>query len=272
MKVSNKSPVATNEVAMKESILLVDDNADFVDSVKDVLEQEGYKVVTAADGKTALTILESAPFALVLMDIRMPGMNGVDCFLQMKSKYPDIRVILFTAYALNDLIRTAHENGVLAVMKKPLIMNDLLQAIEQSHEVTDSSGYVLVVEDDQAMSDNLAEVLSAEGYKVTVARDGIEAVIGSRARKVDILLVDMKLPKLNGLEVYRHIKAVQPHVAAIIMTGYARELKGLVDQALKENAFAFIAKPLDLTELLKLLDAVALAKNETFKKTGPETF
>jgi two-component system, NtrC family, response regulator HydG len=258
---------------MEENILLVDDNTDFLDSVKDVLEQEGYKVVTAVDAKTALSLVESASFALVLMDIKMPGMNGVDCFLQMKSRYPAIRVILFTAYALTDLIQIARDNGVVAVMKKPLEMGDLLQTIEMSSKPAEPSWRILVVEDDRTLCDNLIDVLNAEGYRVAVAHDGIEAVAESQSDAVDILLLDMKLPNLNGLEVYRLIKSAQPDVVAIIMTGYAKELNDLVDQAISENAFTCITKPLDVDELLTILNAVDSARrNGTYRKPRPETF
>jgi two-component system, NtrC family, response regulator HydG len=255
---------------MKENILLVDDNIDFLDSVKDVLEQEGYKVATAGSGEAALSMIEFEPFAMILMDIKMPGINGVECFLRMRSRRPDVRVILLTAYALNDLIQTAHENGVLAVMKKPLEMNKLLHAIAAFQPLTDSSRRVLIVDDDQALCDNLAEILRSEGYRVDIATDGAEAVKASLTHAVDILLVDMKLPKLNGLEVYRLIKSAQPDVGTVVMTGYAKELANLVDQALQENAIALITKPLDMAALLKLLKAIVVERTD--KKPGLETF
>jgi two-component system, NtrC family, response regulator HydG len=158
-------------------------------------------------------------------------------------------------------------------MKKPLEMGDLLQTIEMSSKPAEPSWRILVVEDDRTLCDNLIDVLNAEGYRVAVAHDGIEAVAESQSGAVDILLLDMKLPNLNGLEVYRLIKSAQPDVVAIIMTGYAKELNDLVDQAISENAFTCITKPLDVDELLTILNAVDSARrNGTYRKPRPETF
>ena len=77
----------------------------------------------------------------------MPGMNGVECFLKIKEHQPDVRVMLFTAYALNDLVRKARHNGVLAVLKKPLKIAQLLKMIEKALN-SDESHCILVAEDD----------------------------------------------------------------------------------------------------------------------------
>jgi CheY-like chemotaxis protein len=114
---------------MKTRILLVDDNADFLDSTKDVLEDAGYQVDVATNGVDALNQELNAPFDVVLMDIKMPGMNGVETFIQMKKNNPHVRVVLFTAYALEDLVEEARNEGVCEVLNKPLDMEKLLGTI-----------------------------------------------------------------------------------------------------------------------------------------------
>jgi two-component system, NtrC family, response regulator HydG len=243
---------------MGERILLVDDNVAFIDSVKDVLEVEGCVVDTAHSGEDAVAMVENADYALVLMDIKMPGMNGVECFLKMKASNPRVRVILITAYALTDLIKTACDNGVWAVMKKPLDMGTLMQTIATARQET-ACGCILVADDDRALCDNLYEILSANGYHVAVACDGQAAIDLADKQPFDILLLDLKLPERNGLEVYRHIKAKQPHLMKILMTGYADEMKALIDQAISESVYTFMTKPLKMEQLLKLVDEVAQA-------------
>ncbi len=114
------------------NILLVDDNIAFIDSIKDILEDGGYEVETAESGEAALKCIRNRSFSLVLMDVKMPGMNGVECFFHMKQMNPDVCVILFTAYALTELIQKAHDNGVLAVLKKPLEMEVLIDVVAQA--------------------------------------------------------------------------------------------------------------------------------------------
>lgn len=244
---------------MKGKILLVDDNVSFIDSVKDVLEDEGYNVVTALSGEEAVSLTPKDSFDLVLMDIKMPGMNGVESFIRMKEMNPDVKVILFTAYALEDLIQQALDEGAWAVLKKPLDLDYLLSAIKEV-KGQENSGYILIADDNKALCDNLIETLSGQGYNVAVAGNGPDAVQEMDHQTFDILLLDMKLPGLNGLEVYRRVKARQPTVVTILMTGYAEELSDLINQAVSENAYTCLPKPIDMNELLLLLNKVSMDK------------
>jgi CheY-like chemotaxis protein len=242
-----------------EKILLVDDNGAFIDSIKDVLEDEGYEVTTALSGEDAVSLIQKDSFDLVLMDIKMPGMNGVESFLRMKEMNPDVKVVLFTAYAFEELIQQALNEGALAVLKKPLDLVYLLSIIKEIKE-QENGGYILIVDDDKALCDNLAETLFEDGYNVAVACNGHDAIQEIEHQTFDILLLDMKLPGLNGLEVYRRVKAKQPTVVTILMTGYAEELNDLINQAVSENAYTYLTKPLNINELLILLNKVSMDK------------
>ena len=120
---------------MGAQILLVDDNEDFLDSTRDVLEEEGYRVSTARDGEQALSLMDQDLFDVVLMDIKMPKMNGVETFIKMKEKKPDIKVVLFTAFVLSKLIRLAHQEGALAIYDKPINMGELLALLKNSTDM-----------------------------------------------------------------------------------------------------------------------------------------
>jgi two-component system, NtrC family, response regulator HydG len=241
---------------MQGKILLVDDNVAFIDSIKDVLEEEGYGVQTAYNGEEAMALVAENDFALVMMDIKMPGMNGVECFLRMKAANPRLRVILMTAYALTDLIQTACDNGVWAVLKKPLDMQTLIGTIAaaRSHG---RNGYILVADDDSALCDNLRELLTVGGYCVAVAHDGQTAIDMAKQQTFDLLLLDLKLPEVAGLEVYRRIKVLQPQLTTILITGYADEMQDAIGQALDESAYTFMTKPLKMERLLELVDEVS---------------
>lgn len=251
-------------------ILLVDDNIAFIDSIKDVLEDEGYHVVTADSGEAALKRTQDQPFDLVLMDIKMPGMNGVESFIRMKQMDPDVRVILFTAYALDELIQQAHDHGVLAVLKKPLEMDVLIKAVEEASCCL-KGGCILIADDDKALCENLYDTLSESGYNVVMAH-GAEAVIKAAAREqYDVLLLDMKLPERNGLEVYRQVKKMQPSLITIMMTGYADEMRELIRQAIQESIYTLLPKPIDMNQLLNLLEkAIEERTRNNIKKPKTE--
>jgi CheY-like chemotaxis protein len=117
-----------------------------------------------------------------------------------------------------------------------------------------------VADDDKSLCDNLCEVLSDHGYEVCAAYDGEQAVSKVGRSHIDILLLDMKMPRMNGLEVFQRVKALQPGIAAIIITGYAMEMKGLIQQCMEENAFAYLAKPLEISRLVELIKQITVEK------------
>jgi CheY-like chemotaxis protein len=253
---------------MKGRILLVDDNEEFLDSTKDVLNDVGYDIVTATSGEEGIELAGTQTFDVILMDIKMPGMKGVESFIEMKRRNPKVRVIIVTAYSVEDLMRQAVDEGVLAVLSKPLDMDRLFRTIEDAKS-DGNGGLVLAVDDDKEICNNFVDILGERGYEVTAAYDGEEAVTKAKTNSFDILLLDMNLPLLNGLEVYRRIKTIQPNIVAIVVSGYAQEMDSLIMQALKENAHTFLRKPVSMGQLLGLVEGICsgLRKN-TYHKPG----
>ena len=253
---------------MRAKILLVDDNEDFLDSTKDVLETEGYQVVTAANGEDAVALAGSQHFNIVLMDIKMPGINGVESFLKMKAQNPEVQVILFTAYSLEDLISQARAEGVLAILPKPINIPELLKTITVVLE-KNRGGFILVADDDPDFCNSLADVLKEAGYQVSATSDGDQVKRIATAECIDVLLLDMKFPPYNGLEIYRQIKQIQPEIITIIVTGYAEEMDTLIHQALDENVYTFLTKPLELEKLFAIIREVLHGKEcGTIQKPG----
>jgi CheY-like chemotaxis protein len=254
---------------MKGRILLVDDNEDFLDSTRDVLEIEGYDVVTATNGPEAIARAAAEAFDLILMDIKMPGMNGVESFIEMKKHNPRIEVIMATAYSVQDLITQALKEGARAVLQKPLNLARLFDTIREIRS-RGAGGVVLVADDDRALCDSLRDTLEQAGYSVCTAYSPAEVIREVEERRFDLLLLDMKMPILNGLEVYRQVKAIQPDIVAVLISGYAHEMNDLINTTLTESAHAFLRKPIDMQALLTVVDNVCAAKRAgTYAKSQP---
>jgi two-component system response regulator HydG len=117
-------------VPAKLKILVVDDNEDFCQNVTDILELRDYEVATASNGFKALEMVEQNGFDLVLMDIKMPGMDGVETFKKSKEIAPTTPVIMITAYAVEDLIKEALREGAFGALRKPLDFDRLFKLIE----------------------------------------------------------------------------------------------------------------------------------------------
>ena len=248
----------------KLKILVVDDNEEFCRNMADILELKDYEVVTAYDGFEALELVKQNGFGLVLMDVKMPVMDGVATFKKLKEIAPDTPVIMVTAYAVEDLIQEALREGAFGALKKPLDFDQIFKLIERA---IPNGALILVVDDDENLCANMKDVLSNKGYRVSVAYDGNMAVEKARKNNFDIMLIDLKLPALNGLETYLSIRDFRPNVVAIMITGYSQEMSKLVQQALQENAYTCLEKPIDMDELLSLLGQIREEKNKgTLKK------
>ena len=105
-------------------IMVVDDDPRIRRTLSDILNLNGYRVVEAASGEEALS--RDLQVDCVLSDNKMPGMSGVELFEAVQKIRPGIPVILMTAFATNDLIRRGLQAGVIAVMEKPLDIEQLL--------------------------------------------------------------------------------------------------------------------------------------------------
>ncbi len=236
-------------------ILIADDEPNMRLTLQDIMEDEGYEVFTASTGEQAIDMCRSNEFDMVLMDVRMPGLSGVDAFREIRRYREGIKVILMSAYTVDDLKYAALDDGAIAFLPKPLDMQKTIQLINDARETA-----ILVVEDDVSVSQPLVEKLKAEGYKVTSTRSPHDALELVEQIKFDLIFVDVNLPSMNGLELYLAIKKITPSSVAIMMTGLEDEFISIAKQAVSKNAYTFLRKPLDIDHTLSLIERVSLRR------------
>ncbi len=119
----------------KAHILIVDDEATIRNFLVRVLERESYTVTAAQNGVEALRVLESLPVDLMLSDIRMDAMDGVDLLKQARERYPDLAVLLLTGHATVDSAIAALRHGALNYLLKPIKNEELVAAVVAGLEV-----------------------------------------------------------------------------------------------------------------------------------------
>ncbi|MBP2310061.1 acetoacetate metabolism transcriptional regulator AtoC [Azospirillum melinis] len=111
-----------------------------------------------------------------------------------------------------------------------------------------SAPAVLVVDDDEAIREMLAAVLTRDGLSVTTAADGVEAVAAFAAQRHAVVLMDVRMPQMTGLQALAEIRKLDRSTAVILMTAYAEV--GAAVQAIKDGAFDYVIKPFDIAEIL----------------------
>jgi DNA-binding NtrC family response regulator len=258
----------------RANILIVDDNINLSKTMSLILGRKGYIVTTAKDGPEAIERVKESPFDIIFMDIKMPFMDGVETYREIKKIRPDAIVVMMTAYAVEELVAQALKEGAYGIIYKPLDIERVVSLIGRTREKKQGA-MILVVDDDPGTCMTLEKILTKKNYQVGIAHDGEKAITMAKEKTYDIIFIDMKLPTLNGLEVFLKIKAIDPEVVAIIMTAYRQEMDDLVDAALNKRAYASIYKPFDIENLLSLTEGILEKKkrqemrggiNETEKK------
>jgi len=247
----------------RANILIVDDNISLAKTMSLILERKGYEATTAPDGPSAIKRVEERPFDLIFMDIKMPLMDGVQIYRKIKKIRPETIVIMMTAYAVENLVAKALKEGAYGIIYKPLDIEKMISLIEKSRKKKQGA-LILIVDDDPGTCTTLKNILLKKGYRISIAHDGEKALTMTQEKTYDIIFIDLKLPTINGLEVYLKIKEIDPKLVAIMMTGYCKEMTDLVEEALNNDAYTCIFKPLDIEKLLMLVEEILERK----KKAG----
>jgi len=241
-------------MAEKVKILVVDDEESAARTLGGILEDEGYSVDTAGDGNKAIEMVKKTHYNVIFMDIKMPGINGVEAFKEVKRIDPDAAVIMMTAYSVEDLIKEAIQEGAYACVYKPFDMEKVLKTIDEALK----GGLILIVDDRAADRETLKGILEDRGYRVATAKSGEEAVKRVKENGFDLCFVDIVMPMMDGVEVLRKIKEIKPDIPVIMMTGYS--LEELIKEAVKYGAYACLYKPFDIEKLLKIIAEVRLKR------------
>ena len=233
------------------NILVVDDQIGMLETFTDILADKGFHVEAAEDGFTAIDKVKEKFYDIIFMDIKMPGINGVQTFREIKKINDKVRVIMMTAYAVEDLVKEAIEEGAYTVVYKPFDMENVIRTIERVLKTQ----LVLVVDDRLEDRETFKDILESRGYKVAMAKNGHEAIqLVQKNEKIDIIFLDVKMPEFDGVATFEEIHKIKPEIPVIMVTAYTAD--EVVKEALDKGAYACLFKPLDMEKLVKLLDEV----------------
>lgn len=237
-------------VERKARIMVVDDDPAMLLSICDILEFEDYDVEAVKDGFEALEKASAERFDLVLMDINMPGMNGVDAFRKIRLISPTTVVVMMTGFSVEDLVEQALNEGAYTVLYKPLDIKNVLATV---HTVVDAS-CILVVDDEPDNRESLQMVLEDTGIRVALAENGKQAVEKVQENHFDIVLMDVGMPGMDAFEACERIVEMDPRVKVIFVT--AHELEEYSRKALSAGAFSLLSKPVEPDDMVTLVNSI----------------
>ncbi|HWE37564.1 MAG TPA: response regulator [Isosphaeraceae bacterium] len=234
------------------SILVVDDDTDICRNLTDILSDLGYRVDTAHDGPSALRLLERSHYDVALLDLKMPGMDGLELYREIKRRWAGTVALLVTAYATPATAAEALAAGAWKVVNKPVDFAGLMALVDEAL----GQPLVLVVDDDRDLCDSLWDLLRERGYRVGLAHGVEEAAEQIEGAGYRVVLIDLRMPDGGGEELFRRVRAAAPEARTILITGHRAELGGVVERVLSEGADAVCYKPFDVPSLLETLQSL----------------
>lgn len=174
---------------LKDTVLIVDDEADISLILKLQLEDAGYRTVRAADGVEALECLARQPFDLMLLDIKMPRMNGIQVLERARTDFPDVAVVMMTAHGSESIAVEAMKKGASDYLAKPFSGEDAVKKVERA----------IAYNRAQLENRRLQEALAREQQKVAAILEGMTDLLVAVDSKGRLMMVNRKVEEELGV-------------------------------------------------------------------------
>ena len=205
-----------------KKILVIDDEADIREIVRLYLAEEGFKVIEAGNGQDGILTAQREKPDLIILDIMMPGINGFEVAKHLKDdpNTHNIPIIILSVLAQDSQYR----HGILDYISKPFRQEELVGIIKKVFEKVKgrpNKKSVLIVDDDPDIVDIIAICLKDNNIVPEKAYNGLDALENIKTKNVDLILLDINMPGMNGFEVIKQLKLNKKtcDIPIVVLTG-----------------------------------------------------
>ena len=241
---------------MPEKILVVEDNEQNRILMRQILAHQGYEVLEAVDGLMGLEMARQHMPALILLDIQMPVMNGFMVIHELRNdpELKKIKVIAVSSFAMKGDREKALRADFDEYVTKPIDTRTFPELVKQvlsrKPTMNPRNPVILCVDDEEANLKLLENILVPRGYTVVRAASGKDALQKIKSQAIDLVLLDIIMPGMNGFEVCRQIKGDPklrniPVILITVLTEKQDRIRGI-----EAGAEEFLSKPFDQPEVL----------------------
>lgn len=280
-----------NETGRVQDVLVMEDETSLAKGLQMLLERDGYRVDVASTGHGAMDALRKKGFDLLVADLRLPDMDGMEVLREVKEKRPATKMIVITGYPSVSSAVDAMRLGVADYLPKPFWDDEFKAAVEkalrggknlylkQAPDIPSAPvewsvepapavrvaapdrqarHTVLLMEDEPSLGRGLKMVLAQEGYEVDLVDTGLNAIGSIGAKAYDLLVADLRLPDVDGLQVIRMVREASPETEVIVMTGYGSVPSAV--ESMKLGALDYLPKPFTDDEFKAAVEKALKAK------------
>lgn len=252
-------------------ILVIDDDRMNCDLLQAVLTRHGYDVHSATSGLDGLNLFRQHNPRVTILDLRMPGMDGLTVLKEIRAIDPHAPVIILGGGATELQENQARALRVTDFVRRGLSLDVLVEGVNRVVQQParkqeagaapagpDTGEAILIVDDEQLVRDLLVQFLNLRGYHALGATNGAQALAMVEQDPPDLILMDLMLPGMSGVEVLRRLREKHFSGAIIIVTGsYDEEL---LQDAWSLHPQEAISKPIDLDKLLAIIQLVLVCR------------
>lgn len=239
--------------------LIVDDEEGICKRLQRELKKNGFEVEYTTSPVGVIERLHNAkkkeePYELLLLDLIMPEVNGFKLLREIREARLDIDVVIITGYGDEEKAMEAIRLGAVDYLRKPISLEELHTAIFRIQQKREFEAKkilrhsILVVDDEIDLCRRIERELEKEGYQTTVAYDGVEGMDYFKNYRVDVVIADIKMPRMSGLEMLKACREITDDFVSIIITDHGDHETAI--EALKLGASNYLKKPISLEELI----------------------
>ncbi len=287
-------------------VLLVDDEVDYVRTMAERLEMRDLRSRVATSGAEALEMVRAEVPDVMVLDLRMPGIDGMEVLERVKEEHPQVQVVILTGHGSEAEEKEARALGAFEYLQKPADTGQLIDTItaawkrglkvaaeflresreefdrtmeaatwaeagEQDLAVgamekrpkeeprPDRTGLkVLLVDDEEDYVRTMAERMEMRDLGSDVALTGEQALEMLEGELPDVMVLDLRMPGMGGMEVLRRVKEAHPQLEVIVLTGFGSDEDEA--EARRLGAFDYLRKPVDLSDLVNTIRRAGRAR------------
>ncbi|MBU0730057.1 MAG: response regulator [Proteobacteria bacterium] len=259
-------------------VLIVDDNVDHRTILKGILQRNKMIIVEASSADEALDVLTGQKnFDLMLVDIDMPEKDGFELVRQIREerRLNQIHIVMVTGIGFRGDVAHASKLGIEGYLTKPVKGDELLKVLtmllalehpkdgrvltKHSEHPLDAKKFKILLAEDNAVNSKLAcHLLKRQGYDYVAVENGIEALEALKKDSFDLILMDVQMPEMDGLQATRRIREAgetagfNPKIPIIALTAHA--MQGDKERFIEAGMDDYLAKPMKVEGLVDIIE------------------
>ncbi len=244
----NESTPTTHKHSQDISVLVVDDHQGMLQSMGAILEDEGYQVSLAGSGYEVIEICQKQSFDVILMDVRMPGLDGLETVQRIKDYVKNTRIVMMSAYSVEEVKKKALQEGVVAFLQKPIDVEMVIKLIQQVEQPS-----ILLMLEDKNERQVLVNYFSQHNYYAHTTKFSQEVVDLARQVCFSVIIIDANMTTGDGLELYQDLEKATPTTLFILLYESCNNFPDIGTETVQKSIPIALEKPLDIDRFLSIL-------------------